>query len=92
MINTNNRAAKKSLSIRALMVTRDDRLLSQGTIRQARTDFLKLRKFVSVEKDKNDKDKKRENEMAREGDLIGHAGRAGRYLTFFCCKYMTSCY
>ena len=83
MVNATNRAAKKARSVRTSMVMRDDRLLSQGTVRQARIDFLKLRKFVSIEKDKKDKEKEREKEVVREAELTGHTGRAGRYLIIY---------
>ena len=65
MIDATNKAAKKARTVRTSMVMRDDRLLSQGTVRQARIDFLKLRKFVSKEKDKKDKEKERETLLVK---------------------------
>ena len=80
MIDATNKAAKKARTVRTSMVMRDDRLLSQGTVRQARIDFLKLRKFVSKEKDKKDKEKEREKEVLRGVDFTGHTGPTGRFL------------
>lgn len=85
MINSNNKATNRARTVRTAMVMRDDRLHSQGTVRQARIDFLKLRKFVSIEKDKKNKEKAREKEVVRGADLTGynghngHTGCAGRY-------------
>lgn len=84
MINANNKVTNKARTVRTAMVMRDDRLLSQGTVRQARIDFLKLRKFVSIEKDKKNIEKAREKEVVRGADLTGHNGhkdRPGRYLS-----------
>jgi hypothetical protein len=60
MIRSDNKKAEHARTVRTSMTNRDDRLLSQGIVRQARKDFLNLRKFVSVEKDKKDKEKERE--------------------------------
>jgi hypothetical protein len=60
MIRSDNKKAEQACTVRTSMTNRDDRLLSQGIVKQARKDFLNLRKFVSVEKDKREKEKERE--------------------------------
>ena len=60
MIRSDNKKAEHARTVRTSMTNRDDRLLSQGIVRQARKDFLNLRKFVLIEKDKKDKERERE--------------------------------
>ena len=88
MINANNKATTKARTVRTAMVMRDDRLLSQGTVRQARVDFLKLRKFVSIEKDKKNKEKAREKEVVRGADSTGHTGYTGRMERYLAVKLL----
>ena len=68
MIKSNNKKAEHARTVRTSMTNRDDRLLSQAIVKQARKDFLNLRKFVLVEKDKKEKEKEREKEREKDAN------------------------